>query len=270
MNQLDGSRQPLPDRFKLPTLVNSIVFVIAVTFIIWSMVRAELSVTKFIAGLPWMAEAAQQMVPPSTRDWPQFWRISNNLLTTLQMAVAGGVIGIIISFGIAWMAARNHSPHWSVYALTRGVITLFRTVPDVIWALFFMVTVGLGPFAGALAIMVDTIGYCGRFYAESMEEVDPAPGESLRAMGAGTITVAACSTIPAALPAMTAHSLYAMERAVRSSVILGIVGAGGIGQEIETFITMDEWPYASTCILMIFIMVLGIEQLSAWMRRRLL
>lgn len=261
---------PIPKRFGAPPLLNSIIFTAAVVFIIWSMVRAEISIGKFLEGLPWMAEAISQMMPPSARDSEQFWRISGNVLTTLQMAVAGGVIGIIISFGVAWLAAANHSPHITVYALTRGIITLFRTVPDVVWALFFVVTVGLGPFAGALAIMVDTIGYCGRFYAESMEEVDPAPGESLRAMGAGNITVAACSTIPAALPAMTAHSLYAMERAVRSSVILGIVGAGGIGQEIETFITMDEWPYASTCILMIFIMVLSMEQLSAWLRRRLM
>ena len=156
------------------------------------------------------------------------------MLTTLQIAVAGGVIGLIINFATAWLAASNHTPHFIVAMLTHSVITLFRSIPDIIWAIFFVMTVGLGPFAGALAIMVDTIGYCGRFYAESMEEVDPAPGESLRSMGAGNMSVIACCTI-ICLPAMTAHSLYAMERAVESSFILGIVGAGGIGQELEFF-----------------------------------
>ena len=202
------------------------------------------------------------MVPPDMKDGSQFWRVTNSMLTTLQIAIAGGVIGLIISFAISWLAAANHTPHYTVLVITRSVITLFRSIPDLVWAIFFVMTVGLGPFAGALAIMIDTIGYCGRFYAESMEEVDPAPGESLRSMGAGNMTVIACCTIPAALPGITAHSLYAMERAVRSSFILGIVGAGGIGQELEFFMTMEQWPYASTCILMIFVTVLGMEQLS--------
>lgn len=269
MNTIVAEHQA-PPRWRRPPVLTSIFFTIAIAFIIWSMVRAEISITTLIQGLPWMGEAVKQMVPPATRDWDQFWRISSSVLTTFQMAIAGGILGIVVSICVAWLAAWNHTPHPVIYALTRGIITFFRTVPEVVWALFFVLTVGLGPFAGALAIMVDTIGYCGRFYAESMEEVDPAPGEALRAMGAGNVTVAVCSTIPAALPAMTAHSLYAMERAVRASVILGVVGAGGIGQEIETFITMEQWSYASTCILLIFLMVLSMEQFSAWMRRKII
>ena len=259
-----------PERFSAPPIINSLFFTAALAFIIWSMVRAEISLISLWEGLPWMGEAISQMFPPSAKDGDQFQRILNSMLTTLQIAIAGGVIGLVLSFSIAWLAASNHTPHVVVAAITRSIITLFRSIPDIIWAIFFVMTVGLGPFAGALAIMIDTIGYCGRFYAESMEEVDPAPGESLRSMGAGNISVIACCTIPSALPAMTAHSLYAMERAVRSSFILGIVGAGGIGQELEFFMTMEQWPYASTCILMIFFIVLGMEQLSSWLRRRLI
>jgi phosphonate transport system permease protein len=259
-----------PPRFRRPPIVGSIFFVLAVAFIAWSMARAEVSVSALITGVPAMWDIAGEMLPPSARDTESFWRLMGSLLTTFQMAVAGGIIGIAISLPLAWLAAWNHSPHPVVYAMTRGFITFCRTVPDLVWALFFVVTVGLGPFAGTLAIVVDTVGYCGRFYAESMEEVDPAPQEALKAMGAGSLSVVVCSTVPAAMPAMTAHSLYAMERAVRSSVILGLVGAGGIGVEIETFMNMFQYSYAATCIVLIFIMVLAMEQLSSWLRRKVL
>ena len=260
----------VPRRFGPPPIIGSIVFTVALVIIIWSIAESGVSFVELYKGIPWMYEAVSQMIPPDMQDGNQFWRVTNSMLTTLQIAVAGGVIGLIISFAISWLAASNHTPHFTVSILIRSIITLFRSIPDLVWAIFFVMTVGLGPFAGALAIMIDTIGYCGRFYAESMEEVDPAPGESLRSMGAGNLTVIACCTVPSALPGMTAHSLYAMERAVRSSFILGIVGAGGIGQELEFFMTMEQWPYASTCILMIFFSVLGMEQLSNLLRRRLI
>ena len=173
----------MPKRFVLPPILNSLIFTIAVVFIIWSMVHAEISIISLWEGLPWMGEALSQMFPPSAKDADQFQRVLNSMLTTLQIAVAGGVIGLIISFAVAWLAAANHTPHFTVAMLTRSVITMFRSIPDVIWAIFFVMTVGLGPFAGALAIMVDTIGYCGRFYAESMEEVDPHPAKACAPWG---------------------------------------------------------------------------------------
>jgi phosphonate transport system permease protein len=163
-----------------------------------------------------------------------------------------------------------HSPHRFVYCSARGVLSLFRTVPDLVWALLFVVAVGLGPFAGTLAIMIDTAGFCGRFFAEAMEEVHAGPQEALKAMGARKIDVVFCAVVPAGLPSFVNSSLYSLEKATRSSVILGLVGAGGIG--IESKVAMDLFQYnqAASAILAIFALVIAVEQISGAVRRRII
>ena len=149
-------------------------------------------------------------------------------------------------------------------------VTLSLSVPDLVWALIFVIMVGLGPFAGTLAIMVDTIGFCARFFAESMEEVDPSPQESLTALGASRTGVVFCSIIPATLPAFVNTSLFALEKATRSSVILGLVGAGGIGIELKVSMDMFEYSEAATIIIAIFLLVLAVEQVSSRLRNRII
>jgi len=143
-------------------------------------------------------------------------------------------------------------------------------VPDLVWALIFVVAVGLGPFAGTLAIMIDKIGFCGRFFAEAMEEADRNPQEALRAIGAGRVSVIAAAVLPAALPSMVNTSLFSLEKATRSSVVLGLVGAGGIGIELQVSMELFRYPEAATIIIAIFALVIAVEQCSAWMRRRLI
>ncbi|MEL7089432.1 MAG: ABC transporter permease subunit, partial [Planctomycetota bacterium] len=136
--------------------------------------------------------------------------------------------------------------------------------------LVFVVAVGLGPFAGMLAIAIDTIGFCGRFFADDMEAADKGPAESLSATGARRIDVVACATVPAAMPAFISTALYALEKAVRSSTILGLVGAGGIGIELKVGFDLFDYPTAMTVILMIAVVVIAIEQLSGWARTRII
>ena len=145
-----------------------------------------------------------------------------------------------------------------------------RTVPDLIWALFFVATVGLGPFAGVLTLIVDTIGFCGRFFAESLEEVDKRPQEALTVLGAGRTGVFICSALPAAFPSFLNTGLFSLEKATRSSVVLGLVGAGGIGIELK--VAMETWQYAqaSTIILLIFAMVIIVEQVSSYLRSKVM
>ena len=133
-----------------------------------------------------------------------------------------------------------------------------------------MVAVGLGPFAGMLAILVDTLGFCGRFFADDMEAADKGPAEALSATGARRIDIAACATIPAALPAFVSTSLFALEKAVRSSTILGLVGAGGIGIELKVGFDLFDYPTALTVILMIAVVVIAIEHLSGLARTRII
>ena len=151
------------------------------------------------------------------------------MIETLQIAVAGAVIGVVLSLPVALLAARGLIAGPVVNQTLRMMLSFIRAVPDIAWALVFVVAVGRGPFAGMLAIIVDTIGLCGRFFADDMEASDKGPSESLIATGARKIDVVAYATIPPASPAFISTSLFAPEKPVRSWTILGLVGAGGIG-----------------------------------------
>lgn len=244
-----------------------VLYVVLLALLISSIEGAEVSITDLIDGLPNMARLLGEMFPPSVERIQQIGLV---LLETLQMAVAGAAIGIVISFFLAVLAARNQTPHMSLYYGSRGLIALFRTVPDLIWAVFFVATVGLGPFAGVLALVVDTIGFCGRFFAESMEETDPGPQEALTAGGAGRSAVVFAAVLPAAFPSFINTSLFALEKAVRSSVVLGLVGAGGIGIELKVSMDLFRYDEAATIILCILALVLVVEQIGARLRRRFL
>lgn len=255
----------LPIRFKAPGLFRAGCFAIFLGFFMWSLAGAEISIRGLLTGLPNMATIATEMVPPAT---DRFVPMLMSVLVTFQMALVGTVIGVIISIPLAVLAARNLTPHPWVHTGVRGLVSFFRTVPDLAWALFFVVSVGLGPFAGTLTIIVDTIGFCARFFAENMEEADPGPVEALSAIGARRLDIVACGVLPAALPAMTNTSLFALEKAVRSSVVLGLVGAGGIGAELAVSMEMFRYDQAAMIVLMIFVLVLSVERFSSAARAR--
>lgn len=261
------ARLDRPARFDRPSPLGFLATVLAIAFVVISLKGVGFSASTFVAGLPQMGRFAAGLFPPSIdRIEPVLWA----LLETFQMAVAGTAIGVLLSVPFGVLAARRLSPHRSVEIVSRGLISLFRTVPDLIWALFFVVTVGLGPFAGTLALIVDTIGFCGRFFAEAMEEADRGPQEALTALGARRPAVIICAVIPAAMPSMIATSLFSLEKATRSSVVLGLVGAGGIGMELEVALTFFNYPEAATIILCIFVLVLLVEHVSSLLRRRII
>ncbi|GDY25991.1 hypothetical protein AHAT_18810 [Agarivorans sp. Toyoura001] len=256
-----------PMRFERPSILTQVLFALFVLFFLWSTSNAGLSISELLSGLPNMATIGGEMIPPATdRAWP----MANAILVTFQMALVGTVIGIALSIPIAILAARNASPHPIVRHVTRSVVSFFRTVPDLAWALFFVASVGLGPFAGTLTIIVDTIGFCARFFAESMEEVDPGPSEALASIGANPIDRIAVVLIPGAMPSFINISLFSLEKAVRSSVVLGLVGAGGIGAELAVSMEMFRYDQAAMIVLMIFVLVFAVEQFSSSTRNRLL
>jgi phosphonate transport system permease protein len=139
-----------------------------------------------------------------------------------------------------------------------------------VWALLFVIAVGLGPPAGVLAIMVDKIGFAGRFFAEAMEETEKGPREALAALGATQTGVIFSAIVPMATPSFIATSLFSLEKAVRGSVILGLVGAGGIGVELKVAFDLFSYSTAATIIICIFILVLIVEHASNWVRRKLI
>lgn len=257
----------LPRRFERPSALTFALLVTAAAMLMASLQGIGFSASGFFAGVPNMGRILAEMFPPSLE---RIEPVGKALVETFQMALVGTVAGVAISLPLAMLATRHLSPHALLYHAARAVIALFRTVPDLVWALFFVVAVGLGPFAGTLAIMVDIIGFCGRFFAEAMEEADRGPQEALHALGAGRTAVIAAAVIPAALPSFVNTALFSLEKATRSSVVLGLVGAGGIGIELQVSMDLFRYAEASAIIIAIFVLVVAVEQCSAWLRQRLI
>lgn len=257
----------LPSRLPRFGIFQSLIWIAVVWFIVEAFKGTGISLPEFISGFPAMGRILGEMFPPSTA---RLGAVGSALFVTFQMAVAGTILGIIASVPLACCASRTQTPHRSLYLFTRTLVSLFRTVPDLIWALFFVATVGLGPFAGTLAIMIDTIGFCGRFFAEGIEEIDQGPVDALKAIGASKLDTLFCAVFPAAMPSFINSSLFALEKSVRASVILGLVGAGGVGVELKVSMDMFRYAEAATIILSIFVLVVIVEQTSSLLRRRIL
>src|SRR3990172_5674850 len=181
----EAPRSAPPARFARPSPLAFLASVVALTFLVIALDGVGVAPGEFVRGFPGLGRMLAQMFPPDLSR--------RALLETFQMAVAGTAFGIVLSLPLAILATRSQSPHPLVYYATRGFISFARSVPDLIWALFFVIEIGIGPFAGMLAIMIDTIGFCGRFFAEAMEEVDPGPQEALSSIGASRLGIVVCA-----------------------------------------------------------------------------
>ncbi|MGH8628834.1 MAG: PhnE/PtxC family ABC transporter permease, partial [Gammaproteobacteria bacterium] len=186
-------------RFEGPPLFLFVAYILGLSFFVWASGRVGVSFRDLIEGAPNMARLLGEMIPP---DVSRINTIAAALLETFQIALVGTGFGILLGFAFSVLACRQLAPSRFVYWISRGLVALFRTVPDLIWAIFFVVTVGLGAFAGTRAIVVDTIGFCGRFFAEAMEEVDNGPQEMLAALGANRWAILFCAVVPAAMPSL--------------------------------------------------------------------
>lgn len=265
----DQTRLPahLPGRFERPSALGFALIVGAVALVLSSFQGVGFSVVELWRGLPQMARIIGEMLPPDLERWD---KVLASLVETFHMALAGTVLGVIPSVPLAVLACRTLTPGLPFYLGARGLVAIFRTVPDLVWALIFVVAVGLGPFAGTLALMVDTIGYAARFFAEAMEEQDKGPQEALSAAGAPRGGILVAAVLPAALPSMVATSLFCLEKATRGGVVLGLVGAGGIGMELKIAMDLFNYAEAAASILAILVLVLVVEQVAAWLRRRII
>jgi len=263
----DNQQSLMPRRFERTSAIRFILIVVCAVSVGMSIRGSEFSIVGFVEGLPNMWRLITDMFPPDLTRLPI---VLIRLLETFQMALAGTFIGILLSLPIAVLSARNFSPHPIVRAALKSLVSFFRTIPDLVWALIFVVAVGLGPFAGTLAIIVDTIGFCGRFFAEAIEEVEEGPQEALRALGASKTDIIASAVLPGAMPSMIATSLFSLEKATRGSVVLGIVGAGGIGVELQVALDLFNYSQAATIIIVIFALVIGVEQIGGLLRSRII
>lgn len=220
---------------------------------------------------------------------PQFLRfLVRPALETLQISLLGTALALLIGFplGVLATASLAHAGplheldlfgrpgrrllRFLPYGASRALLSLFRSVPELVWALVFVRATGLGPFPGVLAIGVAYAGVLGKVYSEILEAVDPRPLEALQSTGASRWRVFWYGMVPQAFPHLVSYTLYRWECAIRASAILGFVGAGGIGQQIEISMRMFNFGEVVTLIGILVVMVAGTDALSLRLRRRLL
>ncbi|MDP4302095.1 phosphonate ABC transporter, permease protein PhnE [Leptothrix discophora] len=212
-----------------------------------------------------MAEFARGFVPPDFGDWRHDLQ---ELVVTLQIAVWGTVLAIACSAPLALLAAGNLTPWW-VHQPVRRLLDACRAINEMVFALLFVVAVGLGPFAGVLALWVHTTGTLAKLYSEAVEAIDPQPVEGIRATGAHRLEEILYGVIPQVLPLWISYTLYRFEANVRSASVVGMVGAGGIGLVLWDVIRGFQYAQTSAVLLMLVASVALIDLASAWLRRRL-
>jgi phosphonate transport system permease protein len=192
------------------------------------------------------------------------------IVETVQIALIGTVGAIVLSIPIGLLAARNVSPHPVVYQVTRIILNANRAIPELIFALIFVVAVGLGPFAGVMALVIGSIGSLGKLYAESIEAIDPQQVAAVRATGAPALHVFTFAVIPQAFPNMASYSLLLFEGNVRAATILGIVGAGGVGFIIQKYLALFQYQEMIGATLVIIVVVTLIDRASDYIRKSII
>ncbi|MDE0098658.1 MAG: phosphonate ABC transporter, permease protein PhnE [Truepera sp.] len=246
--------------------VQTVVFLVlfAVLFLL-ALPGAELDFSKFADGLPRMADFLGRMVPP---DMSVMTTVLTSTLETLQIAFVGTFLSVVLSFPLALMAATNLAPAW-LSQPTRWLLGAIRAVPLILLALFFVSTVGLGPFPGVLAITVHSVGMLGKFYAEAFENADPGVLEALDSAGATLLQRLRFGIFTQVAPDLVRDTLFRLELNFRESLILGLVGAGGIGFYIQLYIRAFQYERVATLTITLLVIVIIVELISTRLRQML-
>ena len=221
---------------------------------------------ELLDGVSGIADIFLRSMPPAFDQLPSLlWPT----VETIDIAIFGTVVGIIAAVPFAVLGARNVTPAKPLYYLTRTIVSFLRSVPELVWALIFVAAVGLGPFAGALALAFHSVGMLGRLFAEVIEDMDMGPVEALALTGANRLQVFTQAVVPGVLPSLLGISVYRFDENLRSSVLLGFVGAGGIGFALLSAMSMFDYREVSVIILVILALVIGAERSSAVLRRQI-
>ncbi len=250
-------------------LVNTsrILFLIAViAILIFSYQQSELDFVLLSQRGSSMAEYIRSYIPPDFSDWKYYLE---ETIITISMGIWGTLMAAIAAVPLSILASSNICPVWIVQP-TRRILDAMRAINELVFALVFVVAVGLGPFAGVLALFVHTAGTLGKLFSEAVEAIDPGPVEGIRATGANSIQEVIYGVFPQVMPLWTSFTLYRFEANVRSASVLGIVGAGGIG--VSLYQSFGAFQYQKVCaILIILIVATGtIDFLSSKVRERLI
>jgi phosphonate transport system permease protein len=231
----------------------------------WAAWGVGFGASRIFGNLGHAADFVSRMLPPDPSVVPT---VAASLVETVQMALIGTTLAAALALPVAMMAARNVSPR-PLQLGARLVLNALRTVPSLIWGLFFVAMVGLGPLPGILALMFYAGGYLGKFYYEGIEAIDPRPRLALRTVGASALQRFRYGVFPQVMPLLLGYTLYMFEYNVRAASILGVVGAGGVGYYLYSYVNSFQYDRATTALLLLLVVVTVIDAASSQLRRRL-
>jgi phosphonate transport system permease protein len=244
----------------------AVLLTLGVAFYVVCLTTAQVDFGKLWAGLPRLANWAARSWPPDTSE---LGTLMIRAAETVAMGTVGTSFGAMLALPLCLLAARNLSPGWWAYSAARAILNTLRGIDSFIFALIFVAAVGLGPFAGVLGLAAHVAGSIAKLWAETLETVEAGPIEAVTMSGAGRLKIIRFAVLPDALPGLTSIALYMWEFSVRASTILGVVGAGGIGQELKNSVDLLQFDRVLTILVIILAMVTAIDTISATLRRRL-
>ncbi len=260
----------------LVTLVCISVFVACV---VGASVVTGVTPIRVIRGLPGLGGYFAETVPDISLAtffadiaawYADFWHWLGLLFDTMLIALMASLTGVVGALLLSFSASRNLMSNTPIYFASRRLLELARTVPEVVYALIFVVAFGVGPLAGYLALSVHSIGGLGKLYAEVNENIDTRPVEGLAAAGGNWFERIRYAVVPQVLPGYTSYTLWRVELNLRAAAIVGFVGAGGIGQELYTAISWNNYQDVSAILIMLVTTVIVLDLTSEVMRNRLL
>jgi len=239
-------------------------------FIIYILVAIDLEVDisqLLTNSYLYMKDVLGRMVPP---DFSNFYNLMLSMLETVEIAMMGTLLAIILSIPIGLFSARNIAPNYPVYLVAKIITIFFRAIPEFIMAMILVIAIGFGAMPGIIALGFHTMGFLAKFYSEAIEHVNEEPIEALESMGASKWQVISFAIVPQIIPSFIGNNLYILDRNIRMATMLGIVGAGGIGYELQSAFRMFEYPRVSAIIIVIFFTIFVIDMASSWIRSKVI
>ncbi len=252
-------RKPAPSRGLIAGLV------VAAAFTVWAGWRIGFTLSPLFTDLASGWEIIRRFLDP---NWPFIFRVWDAWVETVSIAILATFVGVLVGLVFAFMASRVTNRSGPLYRATKVVLAIIRSLPDIAYVLIFVALVGIGSLAGILALIMFNIGIAAKLTAETIDAVDPGPIEAADAAGAGTIARSRWAVMPQILPNYLSYCLYIFELNIRASVVIGVAGGGGIGQVIQVQFSRFAYENVAAITVAIFVVVLLIDQLSQYLRRR--
>lgn len=257
---LGGAR---PDGDRRQSLLRGLGYGVALAVLAMAWHGAEMDPVHLVRDFGNLTKEIREFFPPDFTDWRDYVQ---EMWVTIAIAIWGTVLAVLCAVPFGLLCASNISPWW-LSQPCRRVMDLCRCINELVFAMLFVAAVGLGPFAGVLALWVHTTGILAKLFAEAVEAIDPAPVEGIRATGANLLEEIVYGVIPQVMPLWISYSLYRFESNVRSASVVGLVGAGGIGLIIWEVVRAFQFPQACAVIAIVFAAVILIDAASQGLRR---